>query len=311
MDIGGRQIPLNNDGTVMFSLGSRDKQHEHYSAVDVLQGKVEADAFVGKIVFVGATATGLDDLHSTAEETYMHGVEVHVGFVDNLLNGSFIRIPAWSNIGSILYLLVAGLLASAFFSRGRSLYLIFVMPVVMALIVGGASFVFLYYSKIYISPTPPAVISVSLVWIVVTGLSTYIEEKRLYIRTCQLTDAQAVAIRSMASVAETRDPETGGKHIFRTQNYVKLLGGEYLYGQGEYKGGALTKESIHQMYLSAPLHDVGGKVGIPPDEILLKPGRLTDEEFEIMKTHAILGGEIISRGAEQRLRTAVFSAMVG
>lgn len=133
-------------------------------------------------------------------------------------------------------------------------------------------------------------------WIVVTGLSTYIEEKRLYIRTCQLTDAQAVAIRSMASVAETRDPETGGKHIFRTQNYVKLLGGEYLYGQGEYKGGALTKESIHQMYLSAPLHDVGGKVGIPPDEILLKPGRLTDEEFEIMKTHAILGGEIISRG---------------
>ncbi len=98
----------------------------------------------------------------------------------------------------------------------------------------------------------------------------------------------------MASVAETRDPETG-KHIFRTQNYVKLLG-EYLYGQGEYKG-ALTKESIHQMYLSAPLHDVG-KVGIP-DEILLKPGRLTDEEFEIMKTHAILGGEIISRGGAE------------
>jgi response regulator RpfG family c-di-GMP phosphodiesterase len=98
----------------------------------------------------------------------------------------------------------------------------------------------------------------------------------------------------MASVAETRDPETGA-HILRTQHYVRAIA-EYMYEKDIY-AGQLDESSIAAMYMSAPLHDVG-KVGIP-DEILLKPGRLTEEEFEIMKTHAVLGVEIIKRAEEE------------
>ncbi len=99
---------------------------------------------------------------------------------------------------------------------------------------------------------------------------------------------QSVMISSLASLAEYRDPETG-EHIKRTQNYVKALA-LALRKRGLYVD-ELTDEHIEAIYMSVPLHDIG-KVGIR-DDILLKPGRLTKEEFEIMKTHAALGHETV------------------
>ncbi len=95
-------------------------------------------------------------------------------------------------------------------------------------------------------------------------------------------------IQGMATLAETRDNETGA-HIIRTQNYVKVLAKE-LQKQEQFNE-YLTDENIEIIYKSAPLHDIG-KVGIP-DEILLKPGKLTDEEFHIMKKHASIGAHAI------------------
>lgn len=97
-----------------------------------------------------------------------------------------------------------------------------------------------------------------------------------------------VSILTLASLAETRDNETGA-HILRTQRYVKALA-EHLRGHARFSH-VLSDENIELLYKSAPLHDVG-KVGIP-DNILLKPGKLTDEEFEIMKTHPALGAEAL------------------
>lgn len=105
-----------------------------------------------------------------------------------------------------------------------------------------------------------------------------------------LQTVQSVMISSLASLAEYRDPETG-EHIKRTQNYVKALA-TTLRRKGFFTE-ELTIENIEAMYMSVPLHDIG-KVGIR-DEILLKPGRLTDDEFEIMKTHALLGYEAIMK----------------
>lgn len=101
---------------------------------------------------------------------------------------------------------------------------------------------------------------------------------------------QSVMISSLASLAEYRDPETG-EHIKRTQNYVKALA-IALKRRGEYID-ELTDEKIESIYMSVPLHDIG-KVGIR-DEILLKAGRLTEEEFEIMKTHTTLGYDAIMK----------------
>lgn len=95
---------------------------------------------------------------------------------------------------------------------------------------------------------------------------------------------QEATIHAMASLAETRDNETGN-HIRRTQNYVKALA-QTLRTHPRFSH-YLTDEQIEMLYLSAPLHDIG-KVGIP-DHILLKPGRLGVAEFEIMKTHTTLG----------------------
>lgn len=99
---------------------------------------------------------------------------------------------------------------------------------------------------------------------------------------------QSVMISGLASLAEYRDPETG-EHIKRTQNYVKALA-ITLKRKGIYSE-ELTDDNIETIYMSVPLHDIG-KVGIR-DNILLKQGRLTKEEFEIMKTHTTLGYEAI------------------
>jgi adenylate cyclase len=115
-----------------------------------------------------------------------------------------------------------------------------------------------------------------------------IERRRAYLAQKQLENARQVTIEAMASVAETRDPETGA-HIKRTQNYVRAIAQE-LQRSGHYTA-ILSDEFIELLYISAPLHDIG-KVGVP-DHILLKPGRLTAQEMELMKLHAEFGRKII------------------
>jgi len=106
---------------------------------------------------------------------------------------------------------------------------------------------------------------------------------------------QDVTIHTMASLAETRDSETGN-HIRRTAHYVKTLA-EKLRTNPRFSD-FLTDKNIELLFKSAPLHDIG-KVGIP-DRILLKPGRFEGNEFEIMKTHTTLGRDAI-RQAEREL----------
>ena len=107
-------------------------------------------------------------------------------------------------------------------------------------------------------------------------------------RTQEVAAIQDVTILAMASLAETRDNETGN-HIRRTQHYVRALA-KKLQTHPRF-APALSDATIDLLFKSAPLHDIG-KVGIP-DRILLKPGDFTPEEFEIMKTHAALGRDAI------------------
>jgi len=108
---------------------------------------------------------------------------------------------------------------------------------------------------------------------------------------------QRLTIRALAHLAETRDPETGN-HILRTQGYVQRMA----LGLQQHPRFAafLTPHNIELLTKSAPLHDIG-KVGIP-DNILLKPGPLTAEEWQVMKTHAKLGSDAIEM-AERDIET--------
>lgn len=112
-------------------------------------------------------------------------------------------------------------------------------------------------------------------------------------RTEELEEVKDSIVIAMASLAETRDNETGN-HILRTQYYVKALA-EYLAKTPKYRE-LLTPELIKIYYKAAPLHDIG-KVGIP-DNILLKPGKLTESEFKIMQEHTTLGLQTLQKAKE-------------
>ena len=137
----------------------------------------------------------------------------------------------------------------------------------------------------------------------------FIKDKNVFLvgevakRAKELEFIQDVTILALASLAETRDNETGN-HLRRTQRYVRALA-EHLQRHPHFSL-LLTRTNIELIVKSAPLHDIG-KVGIP-DHILLKPGRLTPEEFEVMKSHTTLGKEAITHAEQQMGRSAPFLA---
>ncbi|MCH5260864.1 MAG: HD domain-containing protein, partial [Lachnospiraceae bacterium] len=110
----------------------------------------------------------------------------------------------------------------------------------------------------------------------------------------QVSNMQAGMISFMAEVVENRDDNTGG-HIRRTAKYVEGIA-DQLKRQGAYSD-VLTDKYMGDMVVAAPLHDIG-KIHIP-DAVLNKPGRLTDEEFEVMKTHTTAGEELLAHAKEE------------
>ena len=119
-------------------------------------------------------------------------------------------------------------------------------------------------------------------------------EKEAQRQINEVTATRNVVIHALTALAETRDNSTG-YHIQRTQSYVRAIA-RHLSHHPRFEK-VLTPEYIDLLYQSAPLHDIG-KVGIP-DRILLKPGRLDPDEFEVMKTHPELGRQALDN-AERR-----------
>ena len=97
-------------------------------------------------------------------------------------------------------------------------------------------------------------------------------------------ESRDLVIFALARLAESRDNDTGA-HLERIREYGRVLAGDLAYN-GPYQD-QIDPDFVRSIYLTSPLHDIG-KVGIS-DSILLKPGKLTREEFEMMKTHAELG----------------------
>ncbi len=114
-------------------------------------------------------------------------------------------------------------------------------------------------------------------------------QMRLYVAERILSlESRDVVIFSLAKLAEARDTDTGA-HLERIREYSLILA-QHLAKQPTLRN-VLDGDYIQLLYLTSPLHDIG-KVGIP-DNVLLKPGRLTAEEFETMKQHVLIGGRTL------------------
>ncbi len=102
----------------------------------------------------------------------------------------------------------------------------------------------------------------------------------------EISQAQLGTIKALAKLAEYRDEDTGS-HLFRVSEYCRTIGNSLL-KQTKY---SISKDFVETVAEASPLHDIG-KVAIP-DKILLKPGKLTQEEFEIIKTHTAIGARTL------------------
>ena len=140
--------------------------------------------------------------------------------------------------------------------------------------------------------------------IVLARVATHLElydqqhhlEKLVEERTTEIYDTRLEIVRRLGIAAEYKDNETG-EHILRMSQFCQLTGHEY----------GLSQEEQILLLNASPMHDVG-KIGIP-DRILLKPGKLDEQEWEIMKTHTTIGGLIIGDHPSELLRSARMIAL--
>ncbi len=119
-------------------------------------------------------------------------------------------------------------------------------------------------------------------------------EELVATRTRQLTATQDMAVFALAHVADSRDNETG-EHLQRMRRYAQRIAEELAF-ESPYSE-TVDRRFLEDLYRASPLHDIG-KVAVP-DAVLQKPGKLTPEEFEIMKRHVVVGGDTLEMARRQ------------
>jgi len=290
--VGGHSIPVDRQGNALLRFNGPATRYDSVSALDVLADRFDPQALRGRIVFIGSSAVGLNDLHVTTVDRGFSGAKIQSVLAQNILDDSLLCVPAWGAMAALLLGLLLAAVQCGLFVAGRSLLTLAAIGVGAALALcalAGGSFL---ETGMFIPVAAPLLVLATLLGVCfATRLAIHQRHAQRWRK--QLENARQVTIESMAAVAETRDPETGA-HIKRTQHYVRAIARQ-LQRTGHYTE-VLGEEYIHLLFLSAPLHDIG-KVGVP-DHILLKPGPLTAEEWVIMRKHAEFGRQIILSTAQ-------------
>jgi adenylate cyclase len=298
----GTAVPVDPHGQLLIKFRGPSRSYDYLPAAEIMAGKVTAERLRGRIVLVGTSASGLKELRATPFDPNFPGVEVQATVIDNLLTGDFISVPSWTTGLVLLLVVVMGMATTLLiaFSRAAACFLVMLLACAGTWLVSQQVF---FHLGVFVGTAAPIAAVVGN-YLLLTVLKYRLEEKQILAGMRELLLTQDTTIESLANLAEYRDLETGG-HIKRTRRYVKLLA-ERLRRHERYKH-FLSDANIDLLYKSAPLHDIG-KVGIP-DNILLKPSPLSEEEFAVMKTHTTIGRDVIessirSLGRESFLRIA-------
>jgi HD-GYP domain-containing protein (c-di-GMP phosphodiesterase class II) len=291
LKIGGRNIPLDDRGRLLLRFRGWHGASKPLSAAALLEGRIPHDALKGRVVFIGATATGMGESVVTPVNALLSGVQVHAIAAENMLQGDFARPAPW--VYRFLAVLVLGLAATFTCIR---------LPVMRGALVLGAAAVWAWQGStwlyradgFFLSPVLP-VVALFANFSLLTLIRTFFVEKRAQRQKRDLAKARDFIMSSLASLAEIRDTETGA-HIMRTERYLLILCRE-LSRHPRFKP-LLNQETIELISKLAPLHDIG-KVGLP-DHLLRKTTGFTSEEYEAVKKHVIYGRDAIAK-AEVRV----------
>jgi CHASE2 domain-containing sensor protein len=297
--LAGRRIPLDRHGNMMVNFRGPRRTFPHLSAAAVLDGTVDKARMNGRIVLLGTTATGLMDIRTTPLEPVQPGVEIHANLLDNLLSGDPIAEPKWAPVAKVLLVLVPGFLLTVLLARSSAAWgVALIVPSAAAIWFG--SWGLLAYRQVFLPPLMP-VVTLAVVFTALASLRYLQADRQVRERTRKLALTQDAIIQSLAALTETRHHETGG-HIQRTRHYIRVLAGR-LQAHPEFRN-RLDDATVDLLFRLAPLHDIG-KVGVR-DRILLKPDRLTAEEYEEMKRHTLYGSETIRMAKRMMLEDAFF-----
>jgi CHASE2 domain-containing sensor protein len=267
---------------------------------DVVRGRFEPDLFRGRIAVVGASAPTLRDVHATpvGGDEPMAGAEVQANAIWTALHGAPLR-ESPAAVGLLLVALLA-LVAPLVGLRFPALAAGLAVPAAAALFLVGAQLAF--DDGVMVGVVAP------LGALVVGGVATIawsqlaesrarravtrdkeLLETRVRERTDELWQTQVEVLQRLGVAVEWRDAETG-LHIDRIGRFCELLALEV----------GMAPADAELLRHASALHDVG-KVGIP-DEILTKPGPLGPDEWETMKTHTTIGGDILSGSTSSLVR---------
>ncbi len=301
----GRSVPATDfqaDGTALIDFRGPARTIPTYSFADVRAGRVDMAKLKDRIVVVGATAPVLQDVHPTSAPgaRMMPGPEIQANAIWTALQGNPLReLPTWAPAVIAIALGLLGLAFVLLFGPLRGLAAALAAGAVYA---GAAALAF--RSGVVLPLAEPLValgLTVAAASLVATAgelamrahLSRYNEqlERDVQERTAALTDSQLEVVLRLARAAELRDDDTG-EHIDR----MSALCGEVALQLGQ------SETDATMLQHASALHDIG-KIGVP-DAILLKPGRLTTEEFSVMKEHVIAGAELLTGSGSPVLQLA-------
>lgn len=300
--LGDTLIPVDAQGNMLIRYRGAAKTFSYLSAVDILTGRIPEGRLKGKIVFIGMTAAGLGELRPTPLDPVFPGVEIHATVLDNLLRKDFFSRPNWIPGLEFLLVLITGFGTTLLLFWTGAVWSLVILGIITLILWQTSGWV-LQSEGIFLSPFFP-ILTLGGLFSFLTALKYWLEKNRLIARTKELAQAQDFTILCLAALAETRDSETGG-HIFRSRRFVQTLA-KQLARRSKF-AKILTPETIDLLYKSAPLHDIG-KVGVH-DAVLLKPGRLTEEEFSEMKKHTVYGRQAL-QSAEDKFGAGITSSFL-
>jgi CHASE2 domain-containing sensor protein len=276
------KVPLDRRGDLLLRFRGKSGSLAHVSAWKVLSSSDVASPLRGKIAVVGSSAVGVEPTVPTSVDAFLPGVELQATAIDNLLRQDFFSRPGWTRAIELAAGLIAGFAASVVLFAIRPVWGLAVELGLCALAWFG-SLAIIRVAGIFVSPLP-VLATVAVEFAALTPLRLTLERKHAADAERRLAAAKKFMLNVFQSLTASQDSETAN-HLTRMQRYMRLLC-EAAARKPEFRK-ALTRETIELLVQLAPIHDIG-KIGVP-DQILAKPGPLSFEEWEAMKSHVEFG----------------------